>query len=298
MRRTFIGNGVGRGSYRLRVVAAAAGAVASLALAAVTFFTGIGLVVGLVGAPVGATVGALVGPRVVRSTNPGGVVLLAALLAIPVGSVGFATATAIGEGHGASAGDLVAYVSYWSLGPFGVIGAMVGGPMALLGAALASWWLRHTTHPERRWAPAAAVVLLVGGFTVLGFISAAQRGGDEAARIGDRVTFEYVVRDTGDGDYSDHGYLLEVRTFWHGDTVEGTGSGSIDICQRGTDTLQGSDWEIWIGSDRDVGWVDRSVDPPLVSSASFGTGVPVRLTIIIAPDGTASWDRGVDRRAC
>lgn len=67
-------------------------------------------------------------------------------------------------------------------------------------------------------------------------------------------------------------------------------------CSLGTDSVQG-DWVIWIGSDRDATWYERPPIAPLVSADEYGAG-PVQLTITIAADGTASWERGIDRGGC
>ena len=104
-----------------------------------------------------------------------------------------------------------------------------------------------------------------------------------------------MVRDSGT-DYAGTGYTLEVRSYWDGELAGGSGSGGIGSCSSGSDSVQ-SDWVVWIGRDRDGTWYERSPVPPLVTAADYGPG-PVRLTITIGPDGTATWERGIHGGGC
>lgn len=285
----------GAARWKVSAVAAALGALVSLALGLLTALTGFGLIVGLVGAPVGVVLGFLFGPRLLREPRTAPLSFSAAVLAVPMGAGFVAFGQAVAQSAGASPLELVIYTFQWAA-IFSLFAAMWGGPMALVSALVSAWALRRlASRIHLLWPAALVVIALVTAGSAVTLGMAVARAGDEAAMLGDRVSFEYLVDDAGDRDYA-AGYTLEVRSYWRGELAGGSGSGGIGPCSSGTDSVQ-SDWVVWIGSDRDGSWHERPPVPPLVSAADYGPG-PVRLTITIAPDGTASWERGIHGGGC
>ncbi len=277
--------------WKVRLVGGAAGVAASLAIAGITFGTGIGLIIGLAGVPGGALVGWLFAPALLRARHPGPLVVLAALVALPLGIVTYIVAITLMESRGASLSELIAYASEW-LWIYAAWGVLAGTPMALAAAAGASWWLRRrAARSIEGWLrPSAGLLGFVALLCVVFAFAAFFSGGSEAASAGDVVPLRYVVRSAAPSGWNDPQLMLEIRSYWEGGESGGS-SGAIGGCSWGDDWLQSSDWAMWI--DPEGEWTDRPLGEPLVSSADFPRGEPVELTITVDADGTATWERGV-----
>jgi hypothetical protein len=286
----------GPAEWKLRVVGAAAGGVSSGSLALLLSWTIVGLYIGLVGIPVGAITGAIFAPRLIRAQRPAGGVVRAAIVACVIGVVGLSSAVALVEGRGASIIDLIEFAALLGLFLFGPISLVLGLPMALAAATVATWWGRRAVrHVERLWLPAVVVVLTVAVSTAVQFAGAVRAGGTEAARRGDQVSAEYRIHNDFAPALGSPRVLLEARSYWDGKRA-GAWTAGVGTCGQGKNTLQESDWGFWIG--RDGGrWQDRPDGDPVVTNEDYGPG-PVRLTITIAPDGTATWERGIHGPPC
>lgn len=176
-------------TWKLRLVAAAIGALTSAFLALALAMTLVGFYIGLVGIPVGAAVGAVFGPRLIGAERPADEVVKAGLVASALGIIAFGMAAALGEGRGASPLDLIAYAARMSL-LVGVASLVYAAPMAMAAAAIATWWLRRAAgRVDLLWPMAAAVVLVVAAGTATALVRAVELGGDEAAMIGDEEAF-------------------------------------------------------------------------------------------------------------
>jgi hypothetical protein len=259
--------------------------VVSIVLAILTIPTVVGVFVGMVGIPVGALVGFVAAPRLVAAERPGPLVALSSLVATVLGTGGYAVVWAISEGRGASLADLMTFAAV-NMGIAGAIGLAFGGPMSLVAAFVATSLLRRW----REWAErlsilsgllVAAVVVATGSVLVAAFLAP----GDQAAQYGDRVPFTYSVQNRGGQEL-----YLEIRSYWKGEVAGGSSSDLVGDCTAGTDSLQGSDWAIWLGPDSE--WRDRPAGDPLISSHQYPDHIPVRLHIVIAADRAISIEPG------
>jgi hypothetical protein len=281
--------------WKVRLLAAAAGAGASLMLALLTFITVVGFVVGVVGVPVGAVVGAIFGPSLIKTERRWLTILAAGVAAASLGGLVWAVVSAIGQRRDASVQDLLAYTGATVVAVLGVV-LTVGLVMSIAAAVIATWWLRRTVPQgvHSVW-PAVVVVLVVVLATALVTAEAVRDPGDLAALVGDQVQMEYLIRSDHEARPGEAGLLLEVRSYWNGQ-LSGGSSGAIRNCSSGSEGIQSSDWGIWIGRD-DGSWLDRPDGAPLVSDRDVEDG-PVRITIHVEGSGAASWELGLQRDGC
>jgi hypothetical protein len=149
--------------WKIRLVGAAAGPVASGLLGVLLYWTVLGpfgLSVGLIGIPCGAITGAIFAPRLARAQSPAGGVAMAAFVACLVCVAAITTVMAV-------AMALSPYDDWPGLVllafAFAVGTLIVGFPVALVAAGLATWWgRRYARHAEQLWIPAAVVLLAMG----------------------------------------------------------------------------------------------------------------------------------------
>jgi hypothetical protein len=282
--------------WQIRLLGAGIGALLPFAFAIVTLPTVILAIIAAFGVFAGIVVGAAYGPSLVATSRRTPHVLRAGGVAFLIGSASYVATAAIAEGHGASPLDLLAFA--FQVGVPLVLGVgIISAPMALLSAWVATITLvRLAPRARFLWAP--ALVLAAAAFAVTAnalaaqFVATGGDGGDMAARLGDQVPFEFLIIDQGHSDHQDRGYTLEIRSYWHGEVDSATSANAYGLCTRDSMTLA-SDWVVWIGSERDPTWDDRPPVASLASSEDFPYRGAANLTIIIAPDGTATWLRGI-----
>ena len=196
---------------KIRLLGGALGALVSAGAAFAGALTIILGIVGVVGIPVGAVIGFALAPRIVRAASQSGLVLVAALAAVPLGTFLFALPTALAEGRGASVLEVVGRALEYSIA-LGLFGVVLGFPMALIVAAIAAHLLRRLApRVDRWWVPASVVLGLVAVMVAFAVASAIDDQTDRVAEFADRVGFTYRV-----DNLSDRERLLEVRTYWRG----------------------------------------------------------------------------------
>lgn len=277
--------------WKVRLLAAAAGTTASLALALFTFITLVGFVIGLVGMPVGAVVGAIFGPLILAARRPWPLVIAAGVVSAVAGCLTYVAFATLQQSGGATLTDLVDY-ALQTAGYAVVVSLTLGLVMSIVGAALATNWLRRSmANPDRFVVGAIVIVGLTIAGTTLAFATAARGAGSLAAVAGDSVAIEYVVRAD---PATPSGLLLETRSYWRGE-LWGSSTGAIGDCALGSDVVQ-SDWAIWV-TPNDGTWRDRPDGPPLVTNRDI-PDQPVRLTVVIDRTGVASWEPGLRLAGC
>lgn len=170
--------------WKVRLLAAAAGTTASLALALFTFITLVGFVIGLVGMPVGAVVGAIFGPLILAARRPWPLVIAAGVVSAVAGCLTYVAFATLQQSRGAALTDLVDYVLQ-TAGYAVVVSLTLGLVMSIVGAALATNWLRRSmANPDRFVVGAIVIVGLTIAGTTLAFATAARGGQPGRGRRG------------------------------------------------------------------------------------------------------------------
>lgn len=280
-------------TWQLRLLGGAIGALCSgMAGVALFLWTGYLGLIGLVGVPAGTVVGLVAAPTVVRTRRRVSLLLALAVTATLTGAVMLSIWGVAAASRNANLGDLVAYVVPTTL--FVVyLSFWFGGPLALVVAFLATMSLRKLAGRARRlWLPAALIVALVSLGSGVVVVQARANASDDAARLGDRVSFDYVLDNQSTADYwfsygSSYGDAPIDTGLLNGDSI---GAGG---CSSGSNSVQGSLWMTWLARDPDGMGVAPS-GSPLVSSSSYGAHAPITLRITIRPDGTFVVDRDRD----
>lgn len=163
--------------WKLRLMGAAAGAVSSGLLGLLLYSTVIGLHVGIVGIPSGAITGAIFAPRLLRARAPAGGIVKAAGVGSLLGVASQLAPMAIAMVLAAPSTDgMFPYGVVLAL-TIAVVGTIFGFPMALVAAALATWWGRRSVrYAERLWIPAAVVLVMMVTLTGVYFVRPAVPG--------------------------------------------------------------------------------------------------------------------------
>lgn len=160
--------------WNLRLLGAALGAVCSLVVGALLFWTIVWLWVGIVGTPIGAMTGAIWAPRLARTPSLRGVVMAAAfasVVGVLVHLLAAAVAATVTGTWPRDVPELLFGTVYFFL-----YGFTIALPMAFGVGVIATWIGRGiTTRTEVPWPASGAVVVaaclaaLGGGAYVLGF---------------------------------------------------------------------------------------------------------------------------------
>jgi hypothetical protein len=278
-------------TFKLRLLAAAIGSLVSGAAALIGALTGILGIIGAVGIPVGAVIGYWLAPRLLVERSIVRIVMVASVVALPLGIGLFGFFSAVAESAGATALDVVSMTLLNCL-MYGIFGVIFGWPMALVvGAVAARQFRRLAPRGEQLFRRAATVVAIVAVAVGSTFVAALVDPGDSAARRGDSVGLEYRVDNLSGRDYT-----FDVRSYWKGSSSGGEsgslGQGTCVLLGKGNDALQSSDWAIFLRPP-ESDWVDRPAETPIVTNREYKLSGTVRLTIVVGADGSAQVTPGI-----
>jgi hypothetical protein len=277
-------------TWQLRLLGGALGALCSGMVAIVTLPTIYLAIVALVGVPAGTVAGLVAAPTVVHTRRRLATMVALAAGATVIGAVGLIigwTASQAAGAQGEGVGDLVVSAAQAILF-IGYLSLILGLPVALVVAFVASYALRRLAPSAGRlWMAAAVVVTIVLALTAYAVVQAVVAASDQAAASADRVPLDFVVDNEGRRDYwvqwassQDPAATLDPEVPFGGQEAE-------PGCTSGGDAIQGTNWGIWL-------WIDpqglggSAPGAPLVSSVSYGAHRPVAIRLTISPQDTVT----------